>query len=243
MIMKKIPKDTLSSFRSDITSILSSERLKSYEGDIQSYYANRLLALKAGHKIAEIEIYLRNMLDFCLCEIEGKEWIKNERSLKHIKSKNRFLLQEHTPSQILSRLMLGEVIDLIIEYKIEHYMFDLEIIDFQKYHWSNRNSGYLNGRKNRFSNVAKVRISLNLLRNIRNRAFHWENLFKTRESNGVIYPRITHKEWGVKIGISPEMILDFLDDLIDSVNNKVMKKYQNVEIKGFKGGRQSALRK
>ena len=243
MIMKKLSKDTLNSFRSDITSILSSERLKSYKGNIQSYYANRLLALKAGHKIAEIEIYLRNMLDFCLNTIEGESWIKNERSLKHIKQKTHTPLKDLTPSQILSSLMFGEIIDLIREYEVRHYMLDLENLDFQKYHWSNRNSGYLNGRKNRFSNVAKVNISLNLLRNIRNRAFHWENLLKTRESNGIVYPRITHKEWGVKIGIPPEMILEFLDDLIDSINNEVIKDYQNVDIKGFKGGRQSALRK
>lgn len=62
--MNKIPKEEILAFREDITSTLSAERLKSYDGDIQSYYAIRLLALQAGHKIAEIEIYLRNMLDF-----------------------------------------------------------------------------------------------------------------------------------------------------------------------------------
>lgn len=241
--MQKLSKITLASFRADIASILSPERLKSYEGNIQSYYENRLLALRARHKIAEIEIYLRNMLDFCLKELVGIEWIKSERSLQHIKPKTHTPLQELSPSQILSSLMLGEVIDLIGEYKIEHYMFELENLDFRKYHWSNKNSGYLNGRKNRFSNVAKVCIALNLLRNIRNRAFHWENLFKIRENNGVIYPRITHKEGGVKIGIPPEKILEFLDDLIDSIDNEMIKSHQNVDIRGFKGGRRSALRK
>ncbi|RDU69343.1 CAAX protease [Helicobacter brantae] len=241
--MQKLSKDTLKSFRANITSILSPERLKSFEGDIESYYKNRLLALRAGHKIAEIEIYLRNMLDFCLRELVGEEWIREERSLQHIKPKTHLPLIELSLSQILSSLMLGEVIDLIGEYKIEHYMFELEDLDFSKYHWSNKNSGYLNGRKNRFSNVAKVCIALNLLRNIRNRAFHWENLLKIRKNNGVIYPRITHKAWGVKIGIPPEKILEFLDDLIDSIENEVIKSHQNIDIRGFKGGRRSALRK
>lgn len=62
--MSKIPKEELLDFRADITPILSQERLESYEGNIQNYYTNRLLALQAGHKIAEIEVYLRNMLDF-----------------------------------------------------------------------------------------------------------------------------------------------------------------------------------
>ena len=190
--MQKLSKDTLNSFRSDITSILSPSRLKSYEGDIESYYANRLLALRAGHKIAEIEIYLRNILDFCLRELVGEEWIKSERSLALIAPKNHIPLQEFTPSQILSSLMLGEVIGLIGEYEIRHYMFDLHHLDFKKYHWSNNNFFKINGKKTFFSNVSKVEISLNLVRSIRNRCFHWENLLKvTIKQDGKIYPRIT----------------------------------------------------
>lgn len=91
--------------------------------EIQSYYENRLLALRAGHKIAEIEVYLRNMLDFCLNKLEGKDWIKTPRSLALIKEKGKIPLQDKTPSQILSSLMLGELIELIGEYKVRHYMF------------------------------------------------------------------------------------------------------------------------
>lgn len=104
--------------------------------EIQSYYENRLLALRAGHKIAEIEVYLRNMLDFCLNKLEGKDWIKTPRSLALIKEKGKIPLQDKTPSQILSSLMLGELVSLINLYKIEHYMFDLRDMDFKKYHWS-----------------------------------------------------------------------------------------------------------
>lgn len=98
--MQKLSKETLNSFRADIISILSPERLKSFEGDIESYYKNRLLALRAGHKIAEIEIYLRNMLDFCLRELMGENWIREERSLKHIKPKTHLSLIELSPSQV-----------------------------------------------------------------------------------------------------------------------------------------------
>lgn len=237
--MQKLSKTALASFRADITSILSPERLKSYEGNIQSYYENRLLALRAGHKIAEIEIYLRNMLDFCLKELVGIEWIKSERSLQHIKPKTHTPLQELSPSQILSSLMLGEVIDLIEEYKIEHYMFDLYHLDFKKYHWSNNDFFKIKGKKTFFSNVSKVEISLNLIRSIRNRCFHWENLLKvTIKQDDKIYPRITtiypkneERKNQTRIGIAPEMILEFLDDLLGCIDNEVMKDFQDIEMK------------
>lgn len=237
--MKKLSKEILDSFRSDITSILSPERLKSFDGDIQNYYDNRLLALRVGHKIAEIEIYLRNMLDFCLKEIgEGENWIKNAKSLKHIKQKARTSFQELTPSQILSNLMLGEVVDLIGEYEIRHYMFDLHHLDFKKYHWSNNNFFKINNKKTFFSNVSKVEISLNLIRSIRNRCFHWENLLKTRIIKDKIYPRIatiypkdTERKNQTIIGVMPDKIIEFLDDLLACINNQMMKKFQDIEIR------------
>lgn len=231
--MQKLSKDTLTSFRLDIASILSHKRLQSYQGDLECYYTNRILAFKARHKIAEIEIYLRNMLDFCLSKLIGEQWIKSERSLALIKPKTHIPLLDLSPHQILSSLMLGEIVGLIGEYEIRHYMFDLQKMDFRKYHWRNRNFCFINGKKHHFSNVAKVNIALNLLRNIRNRAFHWENLLKTREIDNIPYPRITHKENGSSIGIMPEMILVFLDDLIDNINNEVMKRYRDMKIEGF----------
>lgn len=129
--------------------------------------------------------------------------------------------------------MLGEIVGLINHYEIKHYMFDLRKMDFRKYHWSNRNFFYINGRKNHFSNVEKVNTALNLIRNIRNRAFHWENLLKLRDINGVAYPRIIHKEGNSSIGIMPDKILEFLDDLLDCIDNQVMKVYRSINIKGF----------
>lgn len=237
--MKKLSKDILKSFDQNIFSILSQKRMQSYDGKIEKYYENRILALQAGHKIAELEIYLRNKLDFCLKRLEGEDWIKSNRSLKFITAKNHIPLQELSSSQILSSLMLGEVVELIGEYKMEHYMLDLHHLDFKKYHWNNRNYGYINGRKNHFSSVSKVEISLNLIRSIRNRCFHWENLLKvTIKEDGRIYPRITtiypkhqNKTNQTRIGISPEMILEFLDDLIACIDNQVIKQHQNIEMK------------
>lgn len=236
--MKKLSADTLMKFNTDIISVLSPDRLESYEGNIEQYYENRLLALQAGHKIAELEIFLRNKLDFCLKNLIGEDWIKTPKSLEIIKLRDHTSIEGLTPSQILSKLMLGEVIELIGKYEVRHYMLDLRDIDFKKYHWSNNGYFKINGRKNFFSNVAKVEISLSLIRDIRNRCFHWENLFKTRTLGGKIYPRITTiypknqaKKNRTIVGIMPEMILEFLDDLLGSIDNPTIQKFQDIEMK------------
>lgn len=223
--MKKLSLDTLQSFDQDIISILSKKRLESYGGDIQMHYKNLELALEIGKRIANLEIYLRNKLDFCLKELVGEEWIKNEKSLNLISQKGHTPLNELNHCQILSSLMLGEIVGLIKEYRIESCMFDLRDIDFKKYHWSNKNYLYVKNRKTPFSNLSKNLIVLNLIRNIRNRAFHWENLLKVRNIDNTPYPRITHKENGANIGVMPDKILEFLDDLIEKIGNKVMKSY------------------
>lgn len=214
----------LISFDRDMVAILSVERLESYEGDIQKHFENLDLMQKIAKKVALLEIYLRNKLDFCLKILEGEEWIRSERSLKIIKTKGETSVAGLQTHQILSTLMLGELVRLIAEYEVKHYMFDLRGIDFRKYHWSNRNFFYINKRKNHFSNVEKVSIVLNLIRTIRNRAFHWENLLKTRPINGENYPRITHKENGTNIGVMPDKIIMFLDDLIATIDNAKLEK-------------------
>lgn len=230
MDKKKISKDELKTFDSNIVSILSKQRLKNHNGNIKDYYDNRILALEVGHKIAELEIYLRNKMDFCLRKIIGKDWVKKSENLQMIKIKSNAPLQNLEHDQIISSLMLGEIVEFIQRYEILHYMFDLKNINFKKYHQDNRDFFYLNGRKTKFSNVSKVKITLNLIRNIRNRAFHWENLRKIREIQGRLYPRITHKEEGTIIGIMPEYILTFLDDLINIINNETLKRYKDVKI-------------
>lgn len=224
--MKKISAEELKAFDKDIVAILSSERLEGYGGDIGKHFDNLELIKNSVKRIAILEIYLRNKLDFCLNILEGRDWIKNARSLNIIKEKGGTSLDDLAPHQILSSLMLGELVKLIDEYKVKHYMFNLEGMDFREYHWSNRNFFHINKKKNKFSNVEKVNIALNLIRTIRNRAFHWENLFKTRCFNGEIYPRITHKEKDTNIGIMPEKILLFLDDLLDSIQNDLIKKIE-----------------
>ena len=57
---------------------------------------------------------------------------------------------------------------------------------------------------------------MNLIRVIRNRCFHWENLLKTRTNKGEVYPRITTEFRGTFIGIAPQNIEIFLIDVLKS---------------------------
>ena len=58
---------------------------------------------------------------------------------------------------------------------------------------------------------------MNLIRVIRNRCFHWENLLKTKTTpEGKVYPRITIKFRGTYIGIAPQNIEIFLIDVLKS---------------------------
>lgn len=224
--MQKLSKQILELFDKDIVSILSKKRLEGYKGRLETHYANLKLAFEVGKRIANLEIFLRNKLDFCLKRIEGENWIKEQKALTIIRQKGQTPLIELETHQILSGLMLGEVIELIRVFRVESYMFDLKDMNFKNYHWSNKNFCRINGRKSNFSNLDKNIIVFNLIRNIRNRAFHWENLLKiTKKENGDIFPRITHKENGSTIGIMPKKILDFLDDLIACIGNDTLKSY------------------
>ena len=230
--MNKPSKESLELFNQDIALILSKERLRGYENNLEKHDENLALAMEVGKRISILEIYLRNKLDYCLKQMIGEEWIKSEKSLSLITLKSHKSIDELTPPQILSTLMLGEVVELIEIYNIKHYMFDLRNMGFKKYCWNNRNFGVINGRKIVFSNIDKNTIVLSLIRTIRNRAFHWENLLKTTiRDNGLIFPRITTiypkkppKQNQTRIGIMPEMILCFLDDLINTIGNEVINK-------------------
>ncbi len=124
-------------------------------------------------------------------------------------------------------MSLGAVIRLIFCYKLEGVMLDLRAYRFRAYYHENKDTLLIKNRKQNLSNYAKAHIMLNLLWTIRNRAYHWENLLKTKPNNR---PRITTSFTGLKnndrakmpmnISVEPSKIVLFLDDLIKSIRNK-----------------------
>ncbi|EOZ3533021.1 hypothetical protein ACQLLD_001396 [Campylobacter upsaliensis] len=210
--------------------LLSQTRLSSYNNDIVKHYDNLKLVGKITPKIATLEIILRNKLDSKLSELDN-EWIKNSNDgmIKNTREKieereKNKILSHH---QYLSRMSLGTIIYLIKENRVQDSIMNLNNINFRNYNQYNRNFFLRNGKKRNFGNIYKVDIVLSLLQNLRNRSYHWENILKTTEKNGKHYPRLTTKIENAYIGINPQKIELFLDDLIKTFNEEILKYCQD----------------
>nr|WP_240446531.1 CAAX protease [Helicobacter pylori] len=70
----------LQDFKNDITLILSEERLAAYDS-LEQYKENLKLISFITPKISNLEIYLRNALDYCLTQMKGSDWVFNESAL------------------------------------------------------------------------------------------------------------------------------------------------------------------
>ncbi|WQZ73051.1 CAAX protease [Helicobacter pylori] len=213
-------------FKNNITLILSKDRLDTYNS-LEQYKENLKLIASITPKISNLEIYLRNALDYCLTQIKGSDWVFNESTLTPLIKELKEKKKEITHSLILSKMSLGAVVRLIFLYKLEGIILDLKHINFKSYYPNNKNALFINNKKNPLSGASKVHIALNLLWTIRNRAYHWENLLKIQPNK---HPRITTYFTGLKdndrakipmnISVEPSKIVLFLDDLIKSIGNK-----------------------
>lgn len=216
----------LQDFKNDITLILSEERLDTYDS-LEQYKENLKLISFITPKISNLEIYLRNALDYCLTQIKGSDWVFNENSLTDLIKELKEKKKEITHSLILSKMFLGAVIRLIFCYKLEGIILDLRVHRFRAYYHENKDTLLIKGKKRLLYNYIKAHIALNLLWTIRNRAYHWENLLKIQSNKR---PRITTSFSGktknipmdriLVIGVEPNKITLFLDDLIKSIGNK-----------------------
>ncbi|WQS41405.1 CAAX protease [Helicobacter pylori] len=216
----------LKHFKNDITLILSKERLAAYDS-LEQYKENLKLISFITPKISNLEIYLRNALDYCLTQIKGSDWVFNESALTDLIKELKEKKKEITHSLILSKMSLGAVVRLIFCYKLEGVILDLRAYRLRAYYHENKDTLLIKGKKRLLYNYIKAHIALNLLWTIRNRTYHWENLLKIQPNNR---PRITTSFSGktknipmdriLVIGIEPNKITLFLDDLIKSVGNK-----------------------
>ncbi|MCQ2827192.1 CAAX protease, partial [Helicobacter pylori] len=213
----------LKHFKNDITLILSKERLAAYDS-LEQYKENLKLISFITPKISNLEIYLRNALDYCLTQIKGIEWVFNENSLTDLINDQKEKKKEITHSLILSKMSLEAVIRLIFCYKLEGVILDLRAYRFRAYYHENKDTLLIKGKKRLLYNCIKAHIALNLLWTIRNCAYHWKNLLKIQPNNR---PRITTSFSGktenipmdriLVIGIEPNKITLFLDDLIKTI--------------------------
>ncbi|EJB67525.1 hypothetical protein HPHPA6_1658 [Helicobacter pylori Hp A-6] len=96
----------LQHFKNDITLILSKERLAAYDS-LEQYKENLKLIASITPKISNLEIYLRNALDYCLTQIKGSDWVFNENSLTDLINEQKEKKKEITHSLTLSKMSLG----------------------------------------------------------------------------------------------------------------------------------------
>ena len=67
-------------------------------------------------------------------------------------------------------------------------------------------------------NYKKVKICYSLILAIRNRAFHFENLYKLNPKGT---PRISTRHDNIVVGIDPEKLETFIDDVLDCLDNEI----------------------
>ena len=202
-----------------LTTLFSQARLNGYTS-LAEHEVNLALIGKISHKIGILEIILRNSVDN-LMQSTNSLWLESLPSDLELK-----IPKEPNPTRdkLVSIQSLGFWVRVVEHYKIHNQIFSqifLDNLDLQKYYAKNRNRF---NRRMWLRNYHKAKAILQLFRLIRNRAFHFENLYKFT-NNG--YPRLNvkitnkHKE-SVYIAIEPSKIITFLDDLIVSFDKDLI---------------------
>ena len=163
--------------------LYSQARLNGYSST-QEHEQNFQILDKIASKLSRIEIIIRNRIDRKMCE-SNKYWLFNLPDDIRLDVGDK--TQDH--DTLISRQTFNFWVKIVEYYKIHNCAFEEDFLDsfsFKKYY--NKNKERLN--KYRLNNYQKAHIILLLTRNIRNRAFHNENLLKLRKSG---IPRLSVK--------------------------------------------------
>ena len=120
--------------------------------------------------------------------------------------------------KIISVQSLGFWVRVVDYHKIHNQIFTsdfLDNLDFRRYY--SRNVNYISDGA-RLRRYQKAKLLIYLLRNLRNRAFHFENLYKLNSDN---QPRLnatlTKNKQKFIINLETAKIQTFLNDLIDDL--------------------------
>lgn len=166
-----------------------------------------------SHKIGILELVLRNKIDTILKHIQGEKWLIAlvEQSFEGLSS-----------TELVSKQSLGFWLKVVEQFKIHNQIFDkefLDSLDFKKYY-------KLNVRTFPSTHIMrhqKVSIVLRLLHLLRNRAFHFENLYKMNKKGPRLSVTLSNgKNEKIIISLQPDKIVDFLDDLLMSFHKDLV---------------------
>ncbi|BAK70954.1 ATPase [Aliarcobacter butzleri] len=114
----------------------------------------------------------------------------------------------YTDDTFISKQTFGFWDKTINDAKIHNQILNLDKIILKRYSRFNKNDKLLN--------YQKVRIVYDLLVISRNRAFHFENLYKLNKS---LTPRISTKVGKSLVGIDPDKLELFINDILDCFDN------------------------
>ena len=215
-----------------LITLFSAMRLNDYTNS-QEHEANLALIGRISHKVGILEIILRNRIDSLMTNAQSQEQGKDKAQdwleclPSEIETKGE--LHTHKRDKFISTQSLGFWVRLVECYKIHNKIFGeefLENLDFKKYYFKNKN------RFNRgmyFRDYHKVSAILQLFRLIRNRAFHFENLYKMNEKGPRLSVKIYNQYGEFAIfSVRPSKIIDFLNDLITSFDTRLITYGENI---------------
>lgn len=201
--------------------LYSKDRLDSF-GGIESHQANLILIKEITDKIAEIEIILRNKIDYILSQtnpkwLEGKSVKVGRERIVIPKMDNQLLIHLdsglYSKSQIISKQSLGFWFQLAKDKKIMSRLFTRQFLkefDFRVLFSGNINEVGDKGNRKKLRQQEKSEVIFGLFCNLRNRAFHWENLFKIKDGN----PQLKKYFRKTNFSLHYDKIYDFLNILL-----------------------------
>lgn len=197
--------------------LFSKGRILSYDS-INQHFDNLALIGQISKSLGIAEVLLRNKIDFVMSERDAL-WLESLPQDLHFEAPKDL---NATRDKIISIQSLGFWVKVVDFYRIHDKILCkdfLDSLDFKRYYAKNQNR-FKN--KANLQNYHKVRLLLHLLRNLRNRAFHFENLYKLNDENKPrLMASIKNKENALcVINLETSKIKLFLKDLISELMKK-----------------------
>lgn len=195
--------------------LFSKCRMDKYKNDDEHAYNLYLISL-ISHKIGMLEIIIRNRIDKTM-SASNKNWI---RALPSEISLDNDMAKDH--DTLVSNQTFGFWLKIARHYKIEVCAFEASFLaqfSFKKYYAKNKDK--VGSASLRY--YQKSSLLLQLIKIIRNRAFHFENLLKIHENGAPrLSVKVNFKKASAIVGISPNKITEFLDDILRSFDEKLI---------------------
>ncbi|QKF64518.1 hypothetical protein [Campylobacter corcagiensis] len=188
---------------------MTSEELKSFCKEFE--ISKNLLMLFSKDRLNEYKSNQSHINNFLLMQI-----LAPKLGILEIVTRNKIaLILSLNDSKFISKQTFGYWAKVINDKKIHNFIVDLAKIDFRKYSKFNK--------KYEFRNYQKVKVVYSLLVTIRNRAFHFENLLKTKGAK----PRITTILNDIVIGVDPDKLESFCDDVLECFESGLSRYLKN----------------